>query len=188
MTIPGAGGQTPPRTDQAYSGSGGQAVVSPGGGQIVRARQVIVSGPNSGVYAYSSNPPAFGTLISTDGIAVAGTDAVGNATLQGNSSYLPGATYSAVNMNGGQLRFYTAPGAAGPWTLIGSLVIALSGSTLVLNFSALSGAINIPQPAIPVSMPISLPPPAAYSQVYLGTVVAAVNDIYALLQAAGVSL
>lgn len=187
MTIPGAGGQVPPRPDQGYTGSQ-SAAIAPGTSNIVRARLVIVSGPNAGVYAYSTSPPAFGSLISSDGIAVAGTDPYGNATLQGNSSYQSGATYSAVNMNGGQLRYYTAPGAGGPWTLIGSLVIPLTGaSTLVLNFTSLSGAINTPQPAIG-GLPLSLPPPATYSQVGIAPVYNAVNNIYALLQAAGVSL
>lgn len=186
MTIPGAGGQVPPRVDQGYAGSSG-AVVSPGGGQIVRAREVIVSGANGGVFVYSSAPPALGNLIGSIA-GSAGTDPQGNAYLQGTTSYLPGATYSAVNMNGGTLNFYTAPGAAGPWTLAGNLVIALSGSNLVINFTNLSGAINVPQPHIPVSMPISLPPPTTYSQLYTGSIVAAINDTYALLQAANISL
>lgn len=160
---------------------------APGSTDVVRARQVIVSGANGGVFVYSSAPPAFGNLIASVAGA-AGTDPSGNAYLQGTSSYLPGATYSAVNLDGGEVNYYTAPGAAGPWTLIGSLVIQLTGSTLVVNFSSLSGAINVPQPHIPVSMPISLPPPATYNQLYLGSVVAALNDTYALLQSANISL
>ncbi len=159
---------------------------APGSTDVVRARQVIVGGANGGIWVYSG-APAFGNLIASV-LGAVGTDPYGNATLAGTTSYLPGATYSAVSLTGGAVNFRTAPGAAGPWTSAGQLIIALSGSTLVLNFTDLSGAINVPQPAIPVSMPLALPPPAAYSQLYAGLQAAAINDIYALLQAANISM
>jgi hypothetical protein len=184
VTIPGAGGQVPPRPDQGYAGAS-QAVVSPGSGAgIVRARQVIVAGPGEGVFSYSSSPPAFGTLISTAGIATAGTDPYSNAYLAGTTTYLPGATYFATSLNGGFVSFYTAPGAGGPWTLQGQILIS-AGGTLILNFTNLSGAVNNRQPAIS-GLPLASPAPAGYGSVWGTQVVNAINAIYANLQAANI--
>ncbi len=66
MTVPGMGGQTPPRPDQAYAGTKGQAV-APGSPAVIRARVVIVSGTNGGLFVYngtpaSGNPPIFAVV------------------------------------------------------------------------------------------------------------------------------
>jgi len=77
---------------------------------IIRNGQVV-----SGTSLYYSGPPALGNLVAS--IASAnGTDLFGNAYLAGNVSYLGGASFSAVQLSGGQVRFQTAPAAGGPWT------------------------------------------------------------------------
>lgn len=102
----------------------------------------------SGQYSYSGTPAA-GNLVSSNGLTAAGTDEFGNATLAGNTSYLSGATWSAVSQQGGTLSWYTAPGATGPWTFQGSLIIPLlTSGQLVINFTSLSGALNVPQTAL----------------------------------------
>ncbi len=158
---------------------------APGSTDVVRARQVIVGGPNGGVFVYSTTPAAGKLIGSVAGAA--GTDPYGNAYLAGTTSYLPGATYSAVSLNGGAVQFYTAPGFGGPWSFVGSVIIALSGSTLVINFTNLSGAINTPQPAIG-GLPLASPAPTSYGVVWGTEVVNAINSIYSLLQAANVSM
>ena len=59
MTIPGLGGQVPPRPDQQYQGGGG-GVIGPGSPNVVRARLVIVSGsgPGTGLFLYNGTPAA----------------------------------------------------------------------------------------------------------------------------------
>lgn len=108
--IPGAGGQVPPRPDQQYQA--GQAVpVAPGTSNVLRARQVIVAGPGEGVFTYSPSAGA-GNLISTAGIATAGTDRFGNIYLAGNSSYGSGI---ASSVTAGGITFYTGS-LSGGWT------------------------------------------------------------------------
>lgn len=137
----------------------------------------------SGFFFYNGLPAA-GNLVMSITNAV-GNDPQGNAYLKGVTSYLAGATYSAVNLNGGEINYYTAPSGSGPWTLAGNLLITLSGSTLVVNFSNLSGAINVPQPPV-AGLPLSLPPPPTYSQVGIAPLYNAVNNIYAMLGTANV--
>jgi hypothetical protein len=158
---------------------------APGSTDVVRARQVIVGGTNGGVFVYSGAPAAGNLITSVAGAA--GTDPYGNAFLAGTTSYLAGATYSASSVTGGSISWYTAPGFGGPWTFRGSLTITLSGTpTLLLNFSALGGAINVPQPAIG-GTPLASPAPTSYGVVWGTQVVTAINNIVSTLQAAAVN-
>jgi hypothetical protein len=138
----------------------------------------------SGFFAYSPAPGAGNLTTSVTGAA--GTDPYGNAYLAGTSSYLAGATYSAVSLTGGAVSFYTAPGFGGPWTFVGGLEIAFTGSTLLLNFTNLAGALNTPQPAVG-GTPLTTPAPGTYGVVWGTQVVTAINNLASMLQAAGVS-
>jgi hypothetical protein len=135
---------------------------------------------------YYSGAPALGNLISS--VAAAdGTDAQGNAYLAGTVSYLPGGTYSAVAITGGAVAWFTSPGAAGPWTEVGVMEIALtSGNPLVFSFNSLGGNINMPQNAV-FGLPLASPAPSSYNVVWGTQVVNAINNLYSMLQAAGVS-
>jgi len=102
MTIPGLGGQTPQRPDQAYAGQQGQAV-APGSPNVVRARLVIVFGPTgavNGVFIYQpGTAPGAG-----NGPVLSGTEAVkdpfGNTTQPGWVSYAsPGSGSWAALIN-----------------------------------------------------------------------------------------
>jgi hypothetical protein len=163
-----------------FGGAVGEGFVSPAVFRITVEDLV----PGDGFFLYSPTK-AFGNLVSSDTVQ-AGTDSVGNAFLAGNTTYQIGSTCFATSLNGGFINFYTATGAGGPWTFQGNILISTVGPTLVFNFPQLGGAITIPQPAIAVSMPLTLPAPAAYSQLYAGLQSAAINDIYAGLQSANV--
>lgn len=112
MTIPGAGGQVPPRPDQVYQGGGG-AVVAPGTAQVFFGRLVVVFGPSGvpvGLFVYATgttpalgNPPIFwatsssadpyGNVIpSTAGVAGTGAFEAGNTIINPNGIF----TYSAL--------------------------------------------------------------------------------------------
>lgn len=182
MTFPaGAGGQTPPRIDQQYQAA--QPVpVSPGGNPVLRVTKVIISGAGQGIYTYSSSPPAAGNLIETAGISPSTTtDGLGNAVLPGHTTYSSsGGKFFATNMSAGVLAFYTAASAAGPWSFYGEITISLTASgALGLNFSSIFGAINVPQNSgLGSILPLSLPAPATYSQLYTGDLAQAVNTLW----------
>jgi hypothetical protein len=72
---------------------------------------------------------AAGTLIASI-TNTTGTDQYGNAYLQGSTSYLPGSSYTAVNINGGSVNYFTASSGAGPWIFVGSLRYLCQGDTL----------------------------------------------------------
>ena len=110
---PGMGGQVPPRADQVYRpGQGG--AVAPGTTNVIRARQVIVSGTGEGVFVYSGTPalgnspvawlssggrdPFGNVLPSASGIAGSGTFEAGNTvtTTAGTFYYSP--TIEAGNL------------------------------------------------------------------------------------------
>jgi len=104
----------PRRPDQQYRP--GQAATSPGARSIVRARQVIVSGKNDGVFIYSGQP-ALGNLIGS-WAAQAGVDAKGNAYPQGLSvalGVITGATFEGTDfiVNSSGAFFYSGTPAAG---------------------------------------------------------------------------
>lgn len=85
-----------------------QPGIGPSQGQVVRARQVIVSGPAGGVFVYSPAPGA-GNLIASIS-ANPGTDPYGNRFLAGVASY-QGTAASAVQ--GGVVSLYSLVG--GVW-------------------------------------------------------------------------
>lgn len=129
MTIPGAGGQVPPRPDQRVIGQP-YVPVSPGGTPIARVTEIIIT-PGAvleGIFTYSSSPPAAGTLIESAGVATAGTDASGNHFVTGHASY---AGSFATSLNAGFIQFYTGSLAAG-WTPSASIAIDALGDMAIL--------------------------------------------------------
>jgi hypothetical protein len=90
---------------------------------IVRAREVIVSGSNGGVFVYSGKPAAGNMIASITGSA--GTDSYGNSYYAGLSSYSTlGGFPSAININGGGISFYQATSSIPPYdynVLVGGL-------------------------------------------------------------------
>lgn len=93
MTI-GAGGLPDPRPDQLQipAGSGLQA----GSSSVVRARTVIVSGVNGGVYVYSGIP-ATGNLVAAI-VGAAGPDPYGLNTVQTAGGYFYGSNNSSIGL------------------------------------------------------------------------------------------
>lgn len=135
----GAGGQPPPRPDQ-YARPQPYVPVSPGGTPVIRVHEIIVTpaGTLEGMFTYSSNPPAAGTLIESAGVEAAGTDASGNHFVPGHASY---AGNFATSLNAGFIQFYTGS-LAGGWTATGSLaadtlgdlaLLAASGRSIITN-------------------------------------------------------
>ncbi|HLM89235.1 MAG TPA: hypothetical protein VK284_09435 [Streptosporangiaceae bacterium] len=118
MTIPGAGGQVPPRPDQAGIAQAGGlpqgVVVAPGGKPVSKVTQLIVEpgGVLQGIFTYSSNPPAAGTLIESASVQAAGTDQFGNNFVAGHASY---SSTTAIALTSGGITFYTGS-LAGGWT------------------------------------------------------------------------
>ena len=94
--------------------------VAPGSGSVVRAQQVIIYGPNGGLFFYNGTP-ALGTLVYSITVAP-GLDPIGlNAVLANATSYTNvGGTWHAVSQNLGGTFYYTATSPAGPWSQIGS--------------------------------------------------------------------
>ena len=87
----------------------------------------------NGMFIYSTNPPALGTLKLSIPFNGPGTDRSGNAYLDGVTWYtFSGGTYYASQLfsdtaNGASVRFYTAPAPNGPWTLQGIVQVNTSG-------------------------------------------------------------
>jgi hypothetical protein len=129
MTIPGQGGQPPPRPDQQTRPQP-YVPVSPGGTPIARVTEVIVTpgGALEGIFTYSSNPPAAGTLIETAGVQTAGTDPYGNHFVTGHASY---AGNFATALNAGFVQFYTGS-LAGGWSTTGSITTDSLGDIAIL--------------------------------------------------------
>lgn len=118
------GGLPPPRPDQGYAPT--NPPMAAGSTPVVRARQVIVSGPNEGVFSYSPSLGA-GNLIATAGIAMAGADEFGNNYLIGTSTY---AGSFATSLNAGFINFYTGSLAAG-WTFQANIQISGTGELIL---------------------------------------------------------
>ena len=148
MTIPGAGGQVPPRPDQSgiaqAAGPPSGVVVAPGGKPVTRVTQLIVEpgGVLQGIFTYSSNPPAAGTLIESASVTTAGTDAFGNNYVTGHASY---SANFAASLSAGLIQFYSGS-LAGGWTptaliqadSLGDIVIqAASGRSVTTNNNTL---------------------------------------------------
>jgi hypothetical protein len=173
MTIPGLGGQTPQRPDQAYAGQQG-AAVAPGSTGIVRARQVIVSGAGEGVFVYNGTPQLGGLVPSIT--FNSGTDPYGNNYLFGNASYGAGI---AVSSAAGAVIFYTGS-LSGGWSQ--QALIAVQGSQLQFTAASLflnnSASQGIPFGTIsnfPVSGSATLP-----------VVISALNALWSALVNVGV--
>jgi hypothetical protein len=79
--------------------------------------------PLEGIFTYSTNPGAAGTLIETASVATAGTDSYGNHYLTGHSSY---SAFFATSLNAGFISFYTGSLSAG-WTFVGELSTDATG-------------------------------------------------------------
>jgi hypothetical protein len=128
VTIPGAGGQVPPRPDQQTL-SAQPVPVSPGGNPIARVTQIVVTpgGALEGIFTYSSNPPAAGTLIESSSVATAGTDAYGNNYLAGHATYQPG---FAASLSAGFVGFFTGTDLGG-WTFQAEILTDSSGDLLL---------------------------------------------------------
>lgn len=86
-----------------------------------------------GLFVYSTNPPALGTLKFSVPFNGPGTDKSGNAYLDGATWYtFSGGTYYASQLfsdtaNGASVRFYTAPAPNGPWTQQGIVQVSTAG-------------------------------------------------------------
>jgi hypothetical protein len=142
VTIPGAGGQTPPRPDQAYKGSAG-AVVSPGTSSVVRATKIIVSGTGEGVFVYNGtpalgNPPIdylsnsatdpFGNTLPESGTVAYASSSIWAALTAGQLIFADGSVLASV---AGSFRMENAAGAA--VVLSGADTVDLVGGSVFLN-------------------------------------------------------
>jgi len=128
MTYPGLGGQQPPPQNAAPAASLVPGV-TPGVPPILRVTEIIIT-PGSvleGIFTYSSNPPAAGTLTESASVETAGTDAYGNHYLAGHATYAAG---FATALDAGYVAFYTGSLAAG-WTLTGQLETDSAGDLLL---------------------------------------------------------
>jgi hypothetical protein len=137
---PGEGGLIPPPVN-APAGQATPIGVQPGTpSQIARLTQIIIT-PGAvlqGIFTYSTNPGAAGTLIESAGVATAGTDQYGNHFVTGHASY--GATFAA-SLNAGVIQFYTGS-LAGGWTAAGEVEIDSSGDLFLLAASGRSVVTN----------------------------------------------
>jgi hypothetical protein len=141
----------------------------------------------SGAFFYSGTPAAGNLLASIANTA--GTDAKGNAYVQGTASYLTGSTCYALANIGGAMVWYSASSEAGPWTYSGQLEIGAAGE-LVIDFASIIGALNIPQSA-PTGYPLPTDPNTGSSWAtgergYINNCVNMINALYAVLENAGV--
>jgi hypothetical protein len=107
------GGQVPRRPDQQQGGSGQGGQVAPGSVNVVRARQVIISGAGEGVFVYSGapglgNPPIFwagsspdpygNVLPATAGVAGTGSFQAGNTIITATGTFTYSSTPAAGNL------------------------------------------------------------------------------------------
>lgn len=133
--IPGSGGQTPPRPDQQYVPATNPAV-APGSTNVVRARQVIVFGPNEGVFVYSGTPALGNPPIMS--LSDSSTDPFGNTTDSAGQPLQPGivaygATGYAQLLSG--ILSFLYPGA----TLAGVVNMEGAGAMVINSGLAASG-------------------------------------------------
>jgi hypothetical protein len=148
VTGPGTGGLPVPRAiDQQVSYP--PAGVQPGSAAgIVRARLVIVSGTDEGVFVYSGTPALGNPPIAA--MCDSFTDPFGNAVVPGVSSQLPG--QGIAELFGGVIQLYADAAQAGHQALIeaapaGTLELTSGGqgptdtSTVANLLSGLSGGV-----------------------------------------------
>ena len=185
MTFPGLGGQQPPppNAPPALTPLPG---ITPGVPTLLTVTQLVVvpGGRLEGIFTYSSNPPAAGTLIASASVEAAGTDAYGNHFLAGTASYNNGSGIASA-LTAGAATFYTGT-LAGGWVPQSSIVglgssgmelNAVSGS-ITLNTNSIGGALSIPQSPTP-GFPIS-------GSATLATVITDVNNLQSQLVGAGI--
>lgn len=129
MTYPGRGGQQPAPYN-APAGQAPQPGITPGIPPVLRATEIIIvpGGTLEGIFTYSTNPGAAGTLIETASVEAAGVDQYGNNFVPGHASYASG---FATSLNGGFIQFYTGS-LAGGWTAAASIAIDAFGDMALL--------------------------------------------------------
>jgi hypothetical protein len=128
MLLRGVGG-TPPAPAGYREPTQPGVAAGPSSG-IIRARQVIISGPNGSVLVYSGTPAAGNLIASMAGTAF--HDPAGNAVLSQVTSYqvIAGTAY-AVQMAGSAITFWTAATQAGPYTNVANVGIDASANLLL---------------------------------------------------------
>lgn len=113
---------------------------------VLQAGNTIIN--PSGMFSYSPSPGA-GNLVSSVGVASAGTDQFGNAVLPGITNYTnAGSFWAALNIFSGAIDWYEAASEAGPWTQeagIGFTFNNITGGGLVISAPAgISGTFTLP--------------------------------------------
>jgi hypothetical protein len=98
---------------------------------VLRITEIIITpgGALEGIFTYSSNPPAAGTLIESASVAAAGTDAYGNHYLAGHATYAAG---FATALDAGYVAFYTGSLSAG-WAFVAQLLTDAGGDLFLLT-------------------------------------------------------
>lgn len=155
-----AGGLVPARPDQHYEPPpGGQAI--PGPRNVVRAREVIISGPaGAGLFVYLPKPGR-GNLVAS--IQASGTtDPFGNGTVPGGYvqyANVSGTFYAWVYEAG--INLYSASAVTGPYNLLGNVAIGPPpmNSTVPWTFNG-----NGNGTAIDATSPSNFPAIFAHSQ------------------------
>lgn len=185
------GGQVPPRPDQQYQGSSGAAVIGPGSSAgVIRARQVIVSGANEGVFVYSGTPGLGNPPI--DYMSASATDPFGNVLPQaGTVAYVSATVWSALT--GGQLLFadgttVASVGGNARFETAGGVAVVMNNgtgeidldpvSTLRTNGNSITGLFGNLDPS---GYPLS-------GSATLAAVIVTVNSIVSRFQTMGVFL
>ena len=146
MTSPGkgVGGLPPRRVDQVPVPP--PAAVSPGSSNVVRARLVIVSGADDGVFVYDGTPAANNLIASI--AAEAGTDSFGNDYPAGIAAYNDGDTYYVLLGNNGfspamQMIFQNIANPFSDAPFVEALGSGSAGTTLELNSGSGSGGSSV---------------------------------------------
>lgn len=126
MTFPGLGGQQPP-PQNAPAAMVPVPGITPGTPPVLTVTEIIITpgGVLEGIFTYSSNPPAAGTLTQTSNVATGGTDKYGNHYLSGVTTY-DNAAGTATQMDGGAISLYTGS-LAGGWTSPATIFISSGG-------------------------------------------------------------
>lgn len=93
---------------------------------------IVFSKLDQGIFTYGTNPPTFGSLITSDA-PFAGTDNEGDAYLSGFAAYGPiTGGFAAVNMSAAnQLSWWTSPTMAGPWVENQSIQADINGDLVI---------------------------------------------------------
>lgn len=128
MTIPGLGGQVPPRPDQQYAGQSG-VPIGPGSTNVVRANKVIVSGPDEGIFVYDGTPAAGNLVLSITEVIGGGTDKFDNHYVFGLGVYDNAGGF--FSQYGAGFATFGTGSLAGGWTGNTSIQNDASGNLLL---------------------------------------------------------